>query len=49
MNVTRCHSIRVRNYEADLSDARVSLADVLDPIGVRLIVGEVFAVNTCRS
>lgn len=35
------HSIRVRNYESDLSRVRVPLHDVLDPIGVRLIEGEV--------
>ena len=45
VNATRWHSIRVRNYEADLSDARVPLADVLEPVGVRLVVGEVVAVN----
>jgi NADH dehydrogenase len=28
------HDIRVRNYEADLSAARIPLADVLDPAGV---------------
>ena len=33
------HSIRVRNYETDLSDVRVPLADVLEPIGVDLVVG----------
>jgi NADH dehydrogenase len=38
VNATPWHSIRVRNYEADLSDARVPLADVLDPIGVHLVV-----------
>ncbi len=31
----------MRNYEADLSGTRVSLADLLDPIGVRLVVAEV--------
>lgn len=35
------HSIRVRNYESDLSRVRVPLHDVLDPIGLRLIEGEV--------
>lgn len=28
------HSIRVRNYEADLAETRVPLAEILDPIGV---------------
>ncbi len=43
------HSIRVRNYEADLSDTRVSLDDVLDPIGVRHVTGEVTAIHTDRK
>jgi NADH:ubiquinone reductase (H+-translocating) len=41
VNATQWHSIRVRNYESDLSDTRVPLADVLDPIGARLIVAQV--------
>ncbi len=41
VNATPWHSIRVRNYEADLSATRVPLADVLDPIGVRVVVAEV--------
>jgi NADH dehydrogenase len=39
------HSIRVRNYENDLSNVRVPLADVLEPIGVRLRVGEVASID----
>ena len=35
------HSIRVRNYEADLSDVRVKLEDVMEPIGVDIVLGEV--------
>ncbi|MDN5869594.1 MAG: FAD-dependent oxidoreductase [Nitrococcus sp.] len=35
------HSIRVRNYELDLEDTRVPLADVLDPIGVKWLEGRV--------
>ena len=35
------HAIRVRNYEADLADARVSLDSVLGPIGVGLVIGDV--------
>jgi NADH dehydrogenase len=35
------HAIRVRNYEADLSDARVSLTSILDPIDVAFIEAEV--------
>ena len=39
------HAIRVRNYETDLSDVRVPLDDVLGPIGVDLVIGEVSAVD----
>src|SRR5262249_16223524 len=35
------HSIRVRNYEADLSDTRVSLDRVLDPVGVKNVAADV--------
>ena len=41
VNATPWHSIRVRNYEADLSGTRVPLADVLEPIGVKLTVAQV--------
>jgi hypothetical protein len=34
VNRTTRHSIRVRNYEADLDATRVPLANVPDPIGV---------------
>jgi len=46
VNATPWHSIRVRNYEADLSDTRIPLADILDPIGVRWTVAEVAGVST---
>lgn len=39
------HSIRVRNYESDLSSIRVPLDDVLGPIGVRRIEGEVSGID----
>lgn len=39
------HSIRVRNYEADLSSVRVPLDDVLEPIGVRRIEAEVQGID----
>jgi NADH dehydrogenase len=42
------HSIRVRNYEADLSGIRVPLDDVLGPIGVDLMVGEVKGIDCGR-
>lgn len=38
------HSIRVRNYEANLSGIRVPLASVFDPAGIRLIEGDVFEI-----
>ena len=45
VNATPWHSIRVRNYEADLSGTRVPLADVLDPIGVRSVVAEIVGLS----
>jgi NADH dehydrogenase len=45
VNATPWHCIRVRNYEADLSSTRVALGDVLEPIGVRLVVAEVAGLN----
>jgi NADH:ubiquinone reductase (H+-translocating) len=35
------HAIRVRNYEPDLTQLRVALDDVLEPIGVERVAGEV--------
>jgi NADH dehydrogenase len=40
------HSIRVRNYEPDLSQVRVPLDQVLLPIGVDRVEGEVMAIDT---
>jgi NADH dehydrogenase len=40
------HSIRVRNYESDLSQVRVPLDWVLGPIGVDRVEGEVVAIDT---
>ena len=45
VNQDAFHSIRVRNYEADLSDARVPLSDVLKPIGVQQIIGQVTKID----
>jgi len=42
------HSIRVRNYETDLSDVRVRLADVLGPIGVEVTIGDVTGIDPER-
>ena len=40
------HAIRVRNYETDLSSLRVPLEDVLGPIGVDLVIGEVTGIDS---
>jgi NADH dehydrogenase len=42
------HAIRVRNYETDLSDVRVPLDDVLGPIGVDTVLGEVTGIDCAR-
>jgi NADH:quinone reductase (non-electrogenic) len=39
------HNIRVRNYEVDLNDAALPLAELLDPIGVRHVIAEVCAID----
>jgi NADH dehydrogenase len=49
------HSIRVRNYEADLASTIIPLADVLDPVGVRHLAAEISDIDvtgktvTCGS
>lgn len=43
------HNIRVRNYETDLTPARVPLDDVLGPIGVRLVEGEVVGIDLAEQ
>ena len=45
---TAWHSIRVRNYEADLGDTRVALDSVLGPIGVRRLEGEVTGIDVAQ-
>jgi len=45
VNDTPWHSIRVRNYEADLSETRVALDDVLGPVGVRRLQGRVTGID----
>lgn len=40
------HSIRVRNYEADLEVTKVALADIFEPIGVRWLVGRISHIDT---
>ena len=46
LSATPFHDIRVRNYEADLSECHIPLADVLDPAGVAHIAAEVTAIDT---
>jgi len=48
LNDTPWHSIRVRNYEADLSDTRVALDSVLGPVGVRRLEGSVTGVDVAQ-
>jgi NADH:ubiquinone reductase (H+-translocating) len=42
------HAIRVRNYETDLSDVRVPLAEIMGPIGVDIVIGEVTGLDCPR-
>jgi NADH dehydrogenase len=42
------HSIRVRNYETDLSGVRVPLGDVMEPIGVDVVIGDVTGIDCAR-
>ena len=42
------HNIRVRNYEVDLSEVALPLAQLLDPIGVGHDLGEVEAIDPVR-
>ncbi|WP_407117092.1 NAD(P)/FAD-dependent oxidoreductase [Bradyrhizobium sp. LMG 9283] len=42
------HNIRVRNYEADLSEIALPLGQLLDPIGVSHGLGEVEAIDPVR-
>ena len=48
LNDTEWHSIRVRNYEADLSDTRVALDNVLAPVGVRRLEGTVTGIDVAN-
>src|SRR5690242_2176367 len=43
------HNIRVRNYEVDLGEAAIPLAGLLDPIGVKHLVGEVSAIDAASQ
>jgi NADH:ubiquinone reductase (H+-translocating) len=42
------HNIRVRNYEVDLSEAAIPLAELLDPIGVGHVVAEIGEIDAAR-
>lgn len=42
------HSIRVRNYEADLADTRILLDDILRPIGVARVEAEVTDIDVAE-
>ncbi|WP_077097359.1 NAD(P)/FAD-dependent oxidoreductase [Mycobacterium terramassiliense] len=46
LSAQRFHDIRVRNYEADLSDCRIPLADLLDPVGIAHVATQVTAIDT---
>lgn len=43
------HDIRVRNYEADLSACRIPLSEILDPVGVQHLTGEVRTIDTAAQ
>ncbi|HUC67603.1 MAG TPA: NAD(P)/FAD-dependent oxidoreductase [Stellaceae bacterium] len=43
------HNIRVRNYEVDLSDVAIPLGEVLDPVGVRYLTGDVRTIDPVRQ
>ncbi|WP_137175564.1 NAD(P)/FAD-dependent oxidoreductase [Massilia sp. HP4] len=49
LNRDAYHGIRVRYYEEDLSDTLVPLAQVLDPVGVKLVIGEVTGIDTAQQ
>ena len=41
INSNGWHAIRVRNYEPDITRARVPLAKILSPVGIKLTIGNV--------
>ncbi len=43
------HGIRVRNYEPDLGNVAIALAEVLDPIGVKHLVAEVEVIDVAKQ
>lgn len=40
------HGLRPRYYESDLEATRISLAALLEPLGINLVIGEVAAIHT---
>ena len=49
INKTKFHDIRVRNYEANLESTRYDLHDLLDPLGIKIIMGVVTNINTDKQ
>ena len=43
------HNIRVRNYEADLSEVAIPLGEILDPVGVKHLRGEVRRIDVAKQ
>src|SRR5262245_32028419 len=43
------HNIRVRNYEVDISDAVIPLAELLDPVGVAHRVAEIRDIDPVKQ
>ena len=46
VNRDEWHAIRVRNYETNISDARLPLRPLLEQAGVELVIGEVTDIDT---
>lgn len=46
VNRDEWHAIRVRNYETNISDARLPLGPLLEQAGVELVIGEVTDIDT---
>jgi NADH dehydrogenase len=43
------HNIRVRNYEISLDDVALPLGGLLDPVGVRHLIGEVSGIDAVKQ
>src|SRR5215510_13081484 len=43
------HNIRVRNYEVDLSEVALPLAQLLDPIGVNYRIGDAEGIDVAKG